>query len=124
MSRDIVILIVPFLQQMHGDYGDYWRFTPLTIKKMFVNNGLELLYLSFNGHKNSSVYIFSIATKKPSKWAGKINYEFSCLEKQKLLDRFAPFYIGCNAIQNTGYFLGRLLSRISRFLGISNTKIL
>lgn len=33
MSKDIVIVIVPFLQEQHAEYGDYWRFTPLTIKK-------------------------------------------------------------------------------------------
>ena len=28
MSKDFVILIVPFLQPMHANYGDFWRFTP------------------------------------------------------------------------------------------------
>jgi len=111
MSRDIVVLVVPFLQQMHGYYGDYWRFTPQTIKKMFEANSMSLLYLSFNNHKNSSVYIFSIASKDPSKWEDKIKNEFSFTEKQKPLDGFEP-YIGCHAIQNTGYNLKRLLSRL------------
>ena len=78
LSRDIVIIVVPFLQVMHGlDYGgDYWRFTPLTIKKLFEENNLELLYLNFNNHKFASVYIFAIGSKNPSKWRSKIKYKF------------------------------------------------
>lgn len=58
ISKDAVILLVPFLQQMHADYGDHWRFTPLRIKRLFKDNKLSLLYLSFNKHRSASVYIF------------------------------------------------------------------
>jgi hypothetical protein len=67
MSNDIVILVVPFLQEMHSDYGDYWRFTPLAIKIMFEDNDMTVIYSSFNEHKKSSVYLFFIASKKPEK---------------------------------------------------------
>lgn len=102
MSKDIVILVVPFLQQMHASYGDYWRFTPLTIKKMLENNGMSLLYLSFNSHKDASVYIFSIATKNLSSWSDKIPYQFSYLDNKPTGDGFEN-YIGCHAIQNNLY---------------------
>ena len=55
MSKDVVILVVPFLQQMHSDYGDYWRFTPEAILKMFNNQGLSVAYLNFNDHHKSVV---------------------------------------------------------------------
>ncbi len=104
MSKDIVILIVPFLQQMHGTYGDYWRFTPLSIKKLFEENGFTLLYLSFNNHKKTSVYIFCIATKNPQKWKNFFNYEFSYKVKKKpFLDEF-PNLIGCRAIINSIFY--------------------
>lgn len=72
MSRDVVIVVVPFLQEMHADYGDFWRFTPLVLKKMFEKEGMYTHYLSFNNEPNTSVYVFAIASKNPSKWKGKI----------------------------------------------------
>ncbi len=102
MTKDIVILIVPFLQQMHSHYDDYWRFSPLAIKKLFEQNGMSLLYLNFNEHKNASVYIFSIATKKFTKWENIIHKEFS-YETIHNTNPYNESFIGCNAIQNSGY---------------------
>ena len=101
MSRDIVILVVPFLQPMHGVYGDYWRFTPLTIKRMFEENGMSLLHLKFNNHKGASVYIFAIAAKNTSKWADNISSEFSYIDEKKHKDG-KENYIGCHALPNPG----------------------
>jgi len=100
MSRDIVIIVVPFLQPMHiADYGDYWRFTPLAIKKLFEENGLKLLYLNFNNHKHTSVYIFAIGSKNPKKWKNKIKYKYDIKCKRDFLD-LSENYAGCRAITN------------------------
>lgn len=77
ISNDIVILVVPFLQQNHANYGDYWRFTPLSIKKLFEDNGYETIYMSFNSNKFSSVYIFAIASRYPDKWKKFFKWEFT-----------------------------------------------
>jgi len=75
LSKDIVILVVPFSQPVHysksGDWYDYWRFTPFSIKKMFENNGFELVYLSSNDNFAASIYLFCIATKNPEKWKNR-----------------------------------------------------
>lgn len=68
LSKDVVILVVPFLQEYHGDYGDYWRFSPLTIEKLFEKNGFTVVYQNLNNFSFSSVYIFSIASKNPKRW--------------------------------------------------------
>jgi hypothetical protein len=68
LSRDIVIVVVPFLQPYHAPYGDFWRFTPLTLEQMYKDSGLSLLTCSFNEHWFSSVYLFAIGTKDPEKW--------------------------------------------------------
>lgn len=75
MSRDILIIVLPFLQQLHSaknDYDDYWRFTPYAIKTMLERNGMSLLYLSANNKKSESIYLFAIGSKKPKKWVGQI----------------------------------------------------
>jgi hypothetical protein len=76
LTKDVVILVVPFLQKMHADYGDYWRFTPLTLKRMFEDNDMDLHYCSFNSHPFTSVYIFAIGLKKGSTYAAVIPKQF------------------------------------------------
>jgi hypothetical protein len=71
MSRDLVIIVVPWLQPYHGDYGDYWRFSPLAVQKMYEANGLSPLYLSFNEDAFASVYVFAIGTKHPERWRAR-----------------------------------------------------
>ena len=111
MSRDVVILVVPFLQQFHSDYGDFWRFSPLALKKMFEERELTLLYLSFNSDKRSSVYIFAIAAKHPDNWQQHFNYAFSYTDPQ---GSGSEPYIGCNAIVNSGFKLKGYLSALVR----------
>ncbi|MHB8536360.1 MAG: hypothetical protein ACYDBW_13085 [Sulfuricaulis sp.] len=108
LSRDTVILILPFLQQYHSTYGDYWRFTPLAIKKMFEDKGFTLLYQSFNSHKRSSVYTFTIASRTPEKWRDRFEWSFSCVDTK---GGGSEPYIGCRAIPNWGNRLRRLFKR-------------
>jgi len=97
MSNDIVIIVLPFLQQYHSDYGDYWRFTPLAIKRMFEDNNYEVLYQSFNSDKSSSVYTFTIASQKPEKWKKHFNWSFTNVDP---VGTGAEPFIGCRAVPN------------------------
>lgn len=99
MSSDILITVVPLVQQMHASYGDYWRFTPLTMGKLFELNGMKMMYSSFNSHSNSSVYLFSIGTKKIEKWENVIPQSVSCVDPYPSLNGFENL-VGCHAIQN------------------------
>lgn len=109
LSKDIVIVVLPFLQQYHSDYGDYWRFTPLAAKRLFEENGLTVLYQSFNSEKSSSVYIFTIASRHPERWREHFDWSFSCTDPSGKGDE--PF-IGCHAIPNTLYRWKRLLGKL------------
>ncbi|MBC7977790.1 MAG: hypothetical protein H7138_22655 [Myxococcales bacterium] len=71
MSRDLVIVVLPWLQPYHGDYGDYWRFSPLATKKMFEANGLTPLRITFNEDAFASVYVFAVGTRHPERWRSK-----------------------------------------------------
>jgi hypothetical protein len=103
LSNDIVILIVPLLQEYHGDYGDYWRFSPSTIEKLFEKNGFTVLYQNFNNFSYSSIYIFSIASKKPQKWQN--------IRKKRLKKEYLP---GEKVIRNT--ILQYVIVRIYRIM--------
>jgi hypothetical protein len=63
MSKNIVIIVAPFLQEQHGGYGDYWRFTPWVIKRLFVKYGFKPAYISANDSKSDSIYIFAVGIK-------------------------------------------------------------
>jgi hypothetical protein len=69
MSRDVVITVVPFLQGMHmapGHFSDYWRLTPVALKKIFSLRGFETLYYNWSqSYPLSYVYIIHIASKFP-----------------------------------------------------------
>ncbi len=70
LSNDVVIICVPFIQPYHGtpECGDFWRFTPEAINRLFVNNGFATIYLSANSNFLSSVYVFAIGSSNPEKW--------------------------------------------------------
>tara|TARA_Y100000389_G_C17444862_1_gene510937 strand:+ start:1054 stop:1734 length:681 start_codon:yes stop_codon:yes gene_type:complete len=97
LSNDVVIIVVPFLQEQHTtiDFKDYWRFTPQTIKKLFEKNNFKLAYINANDQNNSSIYVFAVGCKENSKnlnWIIKMN--------DNKLDTLDDFIIGKKIIKN------------------------
>jgi len=96
MSRDVVIIVTPFLQQYHADYGDYWRFTPLCLKHLFEDRGYALAYQSFSQQPCSSVYCFTVAVRNLEKWRSIApDWKYSVTQLNSMASE--P-YIGCDAI--------------------------
>ncbi len=108
MSKDIVIVVVPFLQQQHAEYGDYWRFTPLTLKKLFEKNNMRMIYINFNDNDKAAIYLFAIGSKHPEKWKKIIEHPDNKLE---IIDEY---YVGENFIKNSWIF--NLKLKISKTL--------
>ena len=79
MTKDIVIVVVPFIQEQHyekGSYGDYWRFTQTTLYKLFKKNEIYPVYISANDNQPwYPTYIFFIGSKKIKKWNKKIKFD-------------------------------------------------
>lgn len=93
LSKDIVIVVVPFLQEQHADYGDFWRFTPLTLENLFKKNNKEMIYLNYNDNPGESVYVFAVGSSKANNWKNIQN-----LPSNKIgLDKF----IGIRHIKNS-----------------------
>jgi hypothetical protein len=72
MSSDSVMIVVPWLQKLHATYGDYWRFSPQAVAKLFEHQGFTTVHLSWTETPRTAVYVFAIATRHPERWAGKI----------------------------------------------------
>jgi hypothetical protein len=70
LSRDIVIIIVPFIQQQHetSEYKDYWRYTPSGLRELFKMNGLTTIYESCYDKPHEVNYLFFVGSRHPEKW--------------------------------------------------------
>lgn len=73
LSGDVVIVVVPVMQQIHHteDFGDYWRPTTMAIAKMFLENGMEPLVIKCNDQPFAPIYCFAIASRNSDKYKNK-----------------------------------------------------
>ncbi|MCX2978856.1 hypothetical protein [Candidatus Marimicrobium litorale] len=74
LTRDIVILVVPFMQIEHwakDSYRDYHRFTEFGIISYFEERGFRVLYISSNHNPVFPIYFFCVASRQPERWGGK-----------------------------------------------------
>lgn len=88
MSRDAVVLVVPWLQPYHSDYGDYWRFSPLAVSRLFQENAMTPAHISWNDYPGASVYVFAIGVRHPERWRDALPFDCSA-ERLMQLDRAA-----------------------------------
>ncbi len=91
LSRDVVIIVVPFIQPQHyeqGSYGDYWRFTPMALDRLFAEEGFTSLYVSANEQNWFPVYIFYIASRHPEKWRSRFPPNSTELLDRKLCEDY------------------------------------
>ena len=112
MSKNIVIIVAPFLQEQHGGYGYYWRFTPWAIKRLFVKYGFKPAYISTNDSKNDSIYVLAVGIKnKNDALLGRL----SLLEGNILKDvENEKKFIGRKHVQDS--ILNRLIRKFYRFI--------
>ena len=90
LTRDILIIVVPWLQPQHTSYGDYWRFSPTALGRLMADNGLHPIRLRWNTDRKSSVYVFGIGTRNPAKWRESIGSVIDISSQQflKLPDEY------------------------------------
>jgi hypothetical protein len=74
MSRDIVIVVVPFIQLLHenDEYKDYWRFTPSALRELYWINGFHTIYESYNNDGSPVTYLLFVGSRSPNKWRMKM----------------------------------------------------
>ena len=70
MSRDAVIVVVPFSQVQHesDSYGDYWRFTPTCLRRLFKDNGMEVVFEAESPHHDASIYLLFVGSRNPERY--------------------------------------------------------
>lgn len=96
LSRDLVIVVVPFVQEVHwidNSFLDYWRFTPFAIDRLFSDNGVKLIYWATNENPVWSQYLFAVGSKNPEKWKNVFPSGDSVVDKKRI-----PAYSWCRDI--------------------------
>ena len=94
LSRDIVIIVVPFAQKWHelDSFQDFWRFSPSAMDRLFQENGLEVLFSDANTDTNSGIYLFYIGSRNPKLWKEKINEKKLTYKKNENLGSWIGEY--------------------------------
>ena len=74
LSRDVVIVVVPFVQVSHDtpSYEDFWRFTPTGMRRLFEQNGLRMIFEATSRDENASVYLLMAGSRQPEEWFAKL----------------------------------------------------
>jgi hypothetical protein len=92
LSNDAVIVVVPFSQLEHWteSYGDYWRFTPHTMKALFARQGFSLIYHAANHDWNAAIYLVAVGVRDPARWSGRFPQERS---RRALGDRIGRSFV-------------------------------
>ena len=73
LSRDVVVVVVPFLQDEHeepGSYGDFWRYTSASLRRLLERDGMRLVHLSSNDNVWWPIYLFAVACRDVDRWRG------------------------------------------------------
>jgi len=74
LSRDLVIVVLPFAQEVHHEasYGDYWRFTPMGLRALFERNGLEVVFEGASPYRNAGIYLLFAGSRTPGRWRAEL----------------------------------------------------
>ncbi len=71
LTRDVLILVVPLKQPVHGldeGEGDFWRFTPMALDRLFEPHGLRPVYRATNEQPWWDVYVVWVGSRHPERW--------------------------------------------------------
>lgn len=89
LSRDVVIVVVPFIQEVHtaSAYSDYWRFTPHCLRRLFERYRFQVVLMASSPYRHGAIYHLCVASKTPEKWQEKFRHIPSQVNEGKSLFR-------------------------------------
>jgi hypothetical protein len=72
MTRDLVIVVVPFVQVTHwsDSFGDFWRFTPMGLRRMYEDNDLTVVHEAAGPRHGEPIYLLFVGSRHPERWTG------------------------------------------------------
>jgi len=111
LSRDVVIVVVPFSQVQHetDSFGDFWRFTPTCLRRLFADEGFTVIYEAESPHRDAAIYLLFVASRHPETHRGR-------LPRWRPVER-AGKWIGARPVVSAYQFLA---NKARRALGLRN----
>jgi hypothetical protein len=67
LTNDLMITVIPWVQQLHfieNQFGDFYRFSPMLMRKLYLDNGFTILYENFMPNFANECYLIYVGTKK------------------------------------------------------------
>jgi hypothetical protein len=71
LTKDVVIVVVPFAQVEHWEQGafyDYWRVTEFGLERLFAESELTAIYIAGNHNPIYPTYFFAIGSRHAHRW--------------------------------------------------------
>ena len=74
LTRDVAVVCVPVAQVQHEskDFGDYWRFMPGGLRRLFAENEMTVIYEAVNNDPDAATYLISVGARNPETWKGRM----------------------------------------------------
>lgn len=74
LTRDLLIVIVPFCQIQHelASFGDYWRFTPTCLRELYARTGLTVIYEGANKDFACGNYVMFCGARHAERHCGRL----------------------------------------------------
>jgi hypothetical protein len=69
LSKDVVIVVVPFAQVQHDSpgYDDYWRLCQAGLRYLFRENDMEVICEACNADVNAAGYLLFVGSRYPER---------------------------------------------------------
>lgn len=69
MTRDAMLIVVPFMQHLHGpEDGDFWRPSPYAMRRMHEQAGLTIIREAAGPKQAKIRYMTYFSSKRPQGW--------------------------------------------------------
>jgi len=73
LSKDAVMIVVPFMQHLHGpEDRDFWRPSPYALRRIFKDNGFQIIRETAGPAGGNVRYLFYLASCRPESWQGRL----------------------------------------------------
>jgi hypothetical protein len=73
LSRDAMLLVVPWIQPLHGPVdGDFWRFSPYAIRRLFAEHGFTIIAEQAGPVGGAVRYLTHFAARSAEAWEGRL----------------------------------------------------
>ena len=73
LTDDLIITIIPWRQALHfssGNFGDYFRISPMMMREWHHENGFQVIYESFQPEYAADTYMLYVGSKQPERHTG------------------------------------------------------